>query len=81
VIVTVLNAYRYIFVVLVIFLVLVSAVYLRREENCAFYKFRNGQVKTTRLKQQLWQKQLQLESYINPTSVSKTVKDKVNEKK
>jgi hypothetical protein len=60
---------------------MVSAVYLRREENREFYKFRTCQVKATRLKQQLWQKQLQLESYINPVSVSKTVKDKANEKK
>ncbi|MBU1260139.1 MAG: hypothetical protein KJ757_05345 [Planctomycetes bacterium] len=73
-----LTSYRYIFVVLVIFLVLISAVYLRREENTAFYRFRSSQVKTARLKQQLWQKQLQLENYINPASVSEIVKDKTN---
>jgi len=33
-------------------------------------------MKTTRLKQQLWQKQLQLENYVSPTSVSKVVKEK-----
>ena len=73
------TLYRYIFVVIVVFLVSISAVYLRRTENCEFYKFRISQVKTARLKQQLWQKQLQLENYINPSSVSKVVKDK-NEK-
>jgi len=72
-----LNLYRYVFVVVIVFFVSVSAVYLRRTENCEFYKFRTSQTKTTRLKQQLWQKQLQLEHYINPASVSRVVKDKV----
>ena len=72
------TSYRYIFVVIVIFLVLISAVYLRRAENTAFYSFRNSQVKAARLKQQLWQKQLQLENYINPASVSDVVEDKTN---
>ncbi len=71
------TSYRYIFLVLVIFFVSISAVYLRRAENREFYKFRTSQAHGTRLKQQLWQKQLQLEGYINPASVSKTVKDKV----
>ncbi|PKL46381.1 MAG: hypothetical protein CVV39_07280 [Planctomycetes bacterium HGW-Planctomycetes-1] len=72
------TSYRYIFVVLVIFLVLISAVYLRRAQNTAFYRFRSSQLKTTRLKQQLWQKQLQLENYITPASVSEIVKDKTD---
>jgi 23S rRNA maturation-related 3'-5' exoribonuclease YhaM len=59
------------------FFVLISAVYLRRTENCEFYKFRTSQVKTIRLKQQLWQKQLQLENSISPTAVSKVVKENV----
>lgn len=74
------TSYRYIFVVLVIFLVLISTVYLRRSENREFYKFRNSQVKEARLKQQLWQKQLQLENYINPASVSNAVKEQTNKR-
>ncbi|MEN6387210.1 MAG: hypothetical protein ABFD79_18680 [Phycisphaerales bacterium] len=69
------TLYRYIFVIVIVFLVSISAVYLRRTENCEFYKFRTSQVKTIRLKQQLWQKQLQLENYISPTAVSKVVKE------
>jgi hypothetical protein len=64
-----------------VFLVSVSAVYLRRTENCEFYKFRMSQVKTIRLKQQLWQKQLQLENCISPTAVSKVVKVEEKEEK
>jgi hypothetical protein len=75
-----LTSYRYIFVVLVIFLVVISTVYLRRSENREFYKFRNSQVKEARLKQQLWQKQLQLENYINPASVSHVVKEKTDKR-
>ncbi|HBG27249.1 MAG: hypothetical protein A2Y10_12540 [Planctomycetes bacterium GWF2_41_51] len=70
------TLYRYIFVVLAVFFVSLSAVYLRRTENCEFYNLRTSQMKTTRLKQQLWQKQLQLEKYVSPSSVSKIIKDK-----
>lgn len=75
-----LTSYRYIFVVLVVFFVSLAAVYLRRTENCEFYKFRSSQVKTARLKQQLWQKQLQLENYISPASISNVVKDEINKR-
>jgi hypothetical protein len=51
-------------------------IYLRREQNIAFYKFRTCQAIQTRLKQQLWQQQLQLESLINPASVSEALKNK-----
>ena len=75
------TSYRYIFVVLIIFFVLVSVVYLRRQENREFYKFRISQAQATRLKQRLWQKQLQLEGYINPASVSNVVEDETGAKK
>jgi len=76
-----LSLYRYIFVIVVMFFVLVGAVYLRRTENCEFYKFRTSQVRTIRLKQQLWQKQLQLENSISPAAVSKIVRENVEDKK
>jgi hypothetical protein len=62
------------------FFILIGAVYLRRTENCEFYKFRTNQVRTIRLKQQLWQKQLQLENSISPTAVSKVVKENTKDK-
>ena len=58
---------------LVLSFVLLSEAYLRRSQNCEFYKFRICQAKQVRLKQQLWQKQLQLEFLINPGSVSEAV--------
>ncbi|MHB0946901.1 MAG: hypothetical protein ACYC3B_06995 [Sedimentisphaerales bacterium] len=67
------TAFRYIFVVIVLSFVLLSEAYLRRSQNCEFYKFRICQAKQVRLKQQLWQKQLQLEFLINPGSVSEAV--------
>ncbi|HAL44595.1 MAG: hypothetical protein A2Y12_08890 [Planctomycetes bacterium GWF2_42_9] len=74
------SLYRYIFVLLVVFVVTISVVYLRRTENCEFYKFRLSQMKTIRLKQQLWQKQLQLENYVSPSAVSKVVKEQETNK-
>ena len=70
------TIFRYIFVVLVLCFVCLAAIYLRREQNIAFYKFRTCQATQTRLKQQLWQQQLHLESLINPASVSEALKNK-----
>lgn len=70
------TAFRYIFAVLVLCIILLAAIYIRRSQNVAFYKFRTGQAKQARLKQQLWQQQLQLEFLINPASVSEAIKNK-----
>jgi hypothetical protein len=72
-----LTAFRYIFIVLVLSFVFLAAIYLRRAQNCAFYRFRTCQARQTRLKQQLWQQQLQLEFLINPASVSEALKNKI----
>jgi hypothetical protein len=69
-----LTAFRYIFVVLVLCFVCLTAIYLRRSQNIAFYRFRTCQARQARLKQQLWQQQLQLEFLINPASVSEALK-------
>jgi hypothetical protein len=71
-----LTAFRYIFAVLVLCFVLLAAIYLRRGQNSAFYRFRTCQARQARLKQQLWQQQLQLEFLINPASVSEALKNK-----
>jgi hypothetical protein len=68
---------RYIFIVLVLCFVCLAAIYLRKTQNSAFYRFRTCQAKQTRLKQQLWQQQLQLEFLINPASVSEALKNKI----
>ena len=73
---------RYIFIVLVLCFVCLATIYLRRVENSAFYQFRTCQAKQVRLKQQLWQQQLHLESLINPASVSEAIKNNTkNEEK
>jgi hypothetical protein len=71
------TIFRYIFIVLVLLFVCLSAIYLRRLQNSAFYKFRTAQAKQSRLKQELWQQQLRLESLINPASVSEAIKNKI----
>jgi sensor domain CHASE-containing protein len=73
----ILTVFRYIFIVLALCFVLLAAIYLRRSENITFYRFRTAQAKQTRLKQELWQQQLQLESLINPASVSQAIKNKI----
>jgi len=71
------TIFRYIFIVLVLCFVFLATIYLRRLQNSAFYQFRTGQAKQTRLKQELWQQQLHLESLINPASVSEAIKNKI----
>ncbi|MBN1786822.1 MAG: hypothetical protein JW806_00320 [Sedimentisphaerales bacterium] len=70
------TTFRYIFVVLVLSFVLLSTIYLRRAQNSAFYKFRTCQAKQARLKQQLWQQQMQLDLLINPASISRAINQK-----
>jgi len=62
--------------VFVLSFVFLSAIYLRRVQNHAFYRFRTCQAKQTRLKQQLWQQQVQLDLLINPASIGRAVRDK-----
>jgi len=59
-----------VFVVFYFTAVLIFTVYLRSTDNRIFYKLCTTYTKQSRLKQQLWQKQLQLENLINPAAVS-----------
>ncbi|MHC4624019.1 MAG: hypothetical protein ACYS4W_08970 [Planctomycetota bacterium] len=59
-----------VFVVLYFAAVLILAVYLRGANNRIFYEVCAINASRGRLKQQLWQKQLELESLINPAAVS-----------
>lgn len=61
---------RFILVTFFIVAALVFAVYIRDANNRLFYKIRSTHVKQNRLKQQLWQKQLQLENLLNPAKIS-----------
>lgn len=59
--------------VLVIFFfaaTLIVAVYLRGASHRVFYTLRTQKIEQGRLQQELWQKQLRVESLINPASIS-----------
>jgi len=62
--------FRFVFVVFYFTAVLILTVYLRSADNHTFYKLCTVNTEQSRLKQELWQKQLQLESLINPAAVS-----------
>jgi len=59
--------------VLVIFFfaaTLIVSVYLRGSNNRVFYTLRRYKIEQGRLQHDLWQKQLRVESLINPASIS-----------
>jgi hypothetical protein len=62
---------RFSFVLVVFFFAatLIVAVYLRGADKQAFYKIRTCKIEQGRLQQELWQKQLRVESLINPASI------------
>ena len=70
-----------VFVVLYCTAFLLFAVSLRNSRNHIFYKLRKMVIEQNRLKQKLWQKQLQLEGLINPAAVSEFLKDQAREQK
>jgi len=65
-------SYRFylVFVVFYFTVVLVFAVYLRGLERRNFYRICTVRIQQNRLKRELWQKQLRLESLINPAAIS-----------
>ena len=64
------SQFRFIFVIFCLTAVLIFTVYLRSTENSIFYKLCVINVEQNRLKQSLWQKQLELEGLINPAAIS-----------
>ena len=65
--------FRFVFVIACVTTFLLLTVYLRSAENRVFYKLCKAVAEQNRLKQQLWQKQLQLESLINPAALSQRI--------
>jgi len=64
--------------VLVIFFfaaTLIVAVYLRGSNHRVFYTVRTYKIEQGRLQQELWQKQLRVESLISPASVSRRLEE------
>ena len=54
---------------------LIVAVYLRGADRRAFYRIRTYKIEQGRLQQELWQKQLRVETLINPASISRKLGD------
>jgi hypothetical protein len=52
---------------------LIVAVYLRGANHRVFYQLCTYRMEQGRLQQELWQKQLRVESLINPASISRRV--------
>jgi hypothetical protein len=52
---------------------LIVAVYLRGANHRVFYRLCTYRMEQGRLQQELWQKQLRVESLINPASISQQV--------
>jgi cytochrome c-type biogenesis protein CcmE len=62
--------FRFFFVVVYVVAILIFTVYLHNVNDRIFYKLCAQDIEQSRLKQQLWQKQLQLEGLINPAALS-----------
>ena len=66
---------RLVFVVFCFAAVLIVTIRLRTAHNRIFYELCKLNTEQSRLKQQLWQKQLKLESLISPSAVSRQLGD------
>ena len=64
---------RLVFIVFYMTAILIATVHLRTVSSRLFYRFRTTVVVRDRIKQQLWQKQLQIESLINPSAISEYI--------
>ena len=69
---------RFIFIVFYLTAVSIFTVQLHTAQRSIFYQLRAVRNKESQLKQILWQKQLQLESLINPAAMSKIIENQNN---
>ncbi|MHC4704725.1 MAG: hypothetical protein ACYTFQ_29615 [Planctomycetota bacterium] len=69
------SQFRFVLVVFYFTAVLIIAVYLRGANNRVFYELSQYSARQNQLKQELGAKQLQLESLINPSALSKRLKE------
>jgi len=66
---------RFCFVVFCFTALAILTVHLRNVHNRIFYELCESSAEQSRLRQQIWQKQLQLESLTNPAAVSEQLGD------
>ena len=69
---------RFIFVVFYFTAVSIFTVYIRCANNKIFYRLYATLAEQNQLKQELWQKQLELENKINPAILSEYLKENTN---
>ncbi len=69
------SQFRFVLVVFYFTAVLIFAVYLRGANNHVFYKLSEYNAQQNQLGQRLVAKQLELESLINPSALSKRLKE------
>lgn len=69
------SQFRFVFVVFCFTAVLISAVYLRSAGNQVFYRLCECNAEQNRLKQDLGAKQLRLEGMINPSAISRRLRE------
>jgi len=69
---------RFIFIVFYLTAVLIFTVRLRTDRSRIFYRLHTVQRKDSQLKQNLWQRQLRLESLISPTAMSRRLNNQNN---
>lgn len=63
---------RFIFIIFYVTAAMILTVHLRVDSARAFNHCRAAYIEQARLKQQLWQKQIELESLINPNAIKST---------
>lgn len=69
------SQFRFVFAIFCITGILIFAVYLRNATNRLSYNIHAVSAEQNRLRQELWQKQLQLESLTNPAAVYERLED------
>ena len=68
------SQFRFVLIVFCFTAILISGVYLRNTNNHLSYKISVIDLEQSRAKQALWQKQLELESLINPAGLQERLK-------
>ena len=68
--------FRFLFVVFYFTAILILTVYLRSANNRQFHRLCVARAEQSRLRQELAQKQLQLEGLINPAAISERLEQK-----
>ncbi len=69
------SQFRIFFIVFYVVAILIFTIYLHIVNDRIFYNLYTENLEQSRLKQQLWQKQLQLEGLISPSAISQRLEE------